>query len=46
MGKEGLHSGHRKRMIKRFLENGTSGMSTHELLEILLFLFCAESKCQ
>ena len=37
MGKEGLHSGHRKRMIKRFLENGTSGMSTHELLEILLF---------
>ena len=32
-----LHSGHRERMRKRFLETEGVGMSDHELLEILLF---------
>lgn len=37
MEKVNLHRGHRERMIKRFLENGRSGLSDHELLEIILF---------
>lgn len=37
MGKNGIHSGHRERLRKRFLETGTSGFREHELLELLLF---------
>ncbi len=36
MGKDCLHSGHRKRMIERFL-SAPQGFSEHEILEIALF---------
>ncbi len=32
-----LHNGHRKRMLKRFVDNQGQGFSSHEILEILLF---------
>ncbi len=32
-----LHKDHRKRMRKRFLENGFDGFADHEILELLLF---------
>lgn len=34
---ENLHSKHRKRMKKRFIETNSDGFSDHELLEMLLF---------
>lgn len=37
MPKQNLHSKHRQRMKKRFLENGLDGFSDHEVLELLLF---------
>lgn len=33
----GMHDGHRNRMRNRFVEQGPSGMESHELLEMLLF---------
>lgn len=33
----GVHDGHRERMRRRFLEDGLSGFSDHEVLELLLF---------
>ncbi|MBE6644810.1 MAG: hypothetical protein E7612_05460 [Ruminococcaceae bacterium] len=35
--KEGIHSGHRKRMREKFLDYGRDIFHTHELLEMLLF---------
>ncbi len=37
MASNGLHSGHRERLRKRFLETGINGFEEHELLELLLF---------
>ena len=37
MSSKALHSGHRERLRKRFLETGTDGFQEHELLELLLF---------
>lgn len=37
MASGGLHSGHRDRLRKRFLETDGSGFEEHELLELLLF---------
>lgn len=37
MASKTLHGGHRERLRKRFLENGTNGFEEHELLELLLF---------
>lgn len=37
MAANGLHSGHRERLRKRFLETGINGFEEHELLELLLF---------
>lgn len=36
------HAGHRDRMRKRFLENGLTGFSEHEMLELLLFYVHAQ----
>lgn len=33
----GLHDGHRKRLIQRFLEEGLDGFEPHNILELLLF---------
>lgn len=33
----GVHEGHRKRMLSKFLEAGTDNMHPHEVLEMLLF---------
>ena len=33
----GLHSGHRERLKKRFLETGLSGFNEHQIIELLLF---------
>lgn len=32
-----IHAGHRKRMWKRFMENGIAGFSEHEVIEMLLY---------
>ena len=32
-----IHSGHRQRMLKRYLEHGIDGFEEHEILEIFLF---------
>ncbi|MBE6862607.1 MAG: hypothetical protein E7497_06900 [Ruminococcus sp.] len=37
MASKSLHSGHRERLRKRFLETGINGFEEHELLELLLF---------
>ena len=37
MKEQNIHSGHRERLRKRFLETGITGFSEHELLELLLF---------
>lgn len=34
---QGLHSGHRERLKKRFLETGFSGFNEHQIMELLLF---------
>ena len=34
---DGIHKGHRARMRKRFLEEGTSSFADHELLEMYLY---------
>ncbi len=34
---DSIHSGHRERMRKRFLETGLEGFQPHEVLELLLF---------
>ena len=34
---ENVHAGHRKRLRKRFIEQGADGFEDHELLELLLF---------
>lgn len=36
-GQQNLHAGHRKRMMERFLREGTNGFAEHEILEIYLF---------
>lgn len=33
----GIHSGHRDRMKKKFMEQGADGFNDHQLLELLLF---------
>ena len=33
----GLHDGHRKRLIQRFLEEGLDSFEPHNVLELLLF---------
>lgn len=33
----GLHSGHRERLKKRFLETGITGFNDHQIMELLLF---------
>lgn len=33
----GLHSGHRERLKKRFLETGFTGFNEHQIVELLLF---------
>lgn len=33
----GVHEGHRKRMLSRFLEGGADNLHPHEMLEMLLF---------
>ena len=33
----GLHSGHRERLKKRFLETGFAGFNEHQIMELLLF---------
>lgn len=35
--KKHLHEGHRQRMKARFMENGLSGFSEHEIMELLLY---------
>ena len=35
--KENVHAGHRSRMRERFLKEGISGFSAHEILEMLLY---------
>lgn len=37
MDNENLHSGHRERLRKRFLEEGLDGFEGHQVLELLLF---------
>jgi DNA repair protein RadC len=37
MSEENIHSGHRDRLRKRFLEEGLDGFADHQLLELLLF---------
>lgn len=37
MSENNVHSGHRKRLKDRFLENGADGFEKHQLLELLLF---------
>ena len=34
---DGLHSGHRERLKKRFLETGFAGFNQHQIIELLLF---------
>ena len=34
---QGLHSGHRDRLKKRFLETGLAGFNEHQIVELLLF---------
>ena len=34
---ESVHSGHRSRMRRRFLETGFTGFQPHEVLEMILF---------
>lgn len=36
-GQKNLHEGHRKRMMERFLREGTDGFAEHEIMEIYLF---------
>lgn len=35
--KENLHADHRKRMMKKYIENGIDSFEKHEVLEVLLF---------
>ncbi len=35
--KKGIHDGHRKRLRKKFLENGLDNFEDHQVLELLLF---------
>lgn len=37
MAENNIHDGHRKRMMKRYRENGIECFETHEMLEILLY---------
>ncbi len=37
MANENVHSGHRSRVRKKFLDNGIDSFETHEVLELLLF---------
>mgnify|MGYP002516872173 CR=1 FL=1 len=37
MANENVHSGHRARMRKKFLDNGIDSFEVHEVLELLLF---------
>lgn len=37
MAKDNVHSGHRARLRKKYLDNGLDGFETHEALELLLF---------
>ncbi len=37
MGEKNIHDGHRKRMMKKYRENGIECFEPHEVLEILLF---------
>ncbi len=37
MSEENIHSGHRDRLRKRFLEEGLDGFGDHQILELLLF---------
>jgi len=37
MSKENVHDGHRKRMQRRFLENGIDSFAPHEVLEMALY---------
>lgn len=37
MGNENLHTGHRERLRKRFLEEGIDSFEEHQVLELLLF---------
>lgn len=37
MSTKDLHSGHRERLRRRFLETGANGFNEHELLELILF---------
>lgn len=37
MAKENIHKGHRQRLKNKFLENGLSGFSEHEIIELLLY---------
>ena len=37
MSKDNVHSGHRSRVRKKFLDNGIDSFETHEVLELLLF---------
>lgn len=34
---DGIHEGHRQRMLEKFLKNGLGAFSDHEVLEVLLF---------
>lgn len=38
MSDNNIHEGHRKRMIQKYLKNGTNAFEEHELLEMLLFI--------
>lgn len=38
MSTDNIHNGHRKRMMQKYLKNGTSAFEEHELLEMLLFI--------
>ena len=37
MGRENLHTGHRERLRRRFLEEGIDSFEDHQVLELLLF---------
>lgn len=37
MSSDSMHSGHRRRMRKRFLDTGGSGFRDHELMELMLY---------
>lgn len=37
MANDNVHSGHRSRVRKKFLDNGIDSFETHEILELLLF---------